>query len=91
MAMWTDRFSIEFDADEDVEGHLTLSLLNDLEEAYIGVVYHPNGPPVSCYSHPIAAAIISSNLNIYMHAASNWLDYLGITATGNSHTDYLKT
>ena len=75
MAMWTDRFSIEFDDEDDVEGHLTLSLLSDLEEAYIGVVYHPNGPPVSCYSHPIAAAIISSNWNISFNAASNLIDY----------------
>mgnify|MGYP006250663125 FL=1 len=91
MAMWTDRFSIEFDDDEDVEGHLTLSLLNDIEEAYIGVVYHPNGPPVACYSHPIAAAIISSNWNISIIAASNLIDYLSQNAKGKSPPAFLKT
>tara|TARA_R100000458_G_C8262535_1_gene237902 strand:- start:1566 stop:1841 length:276 start_codon:yes stop_codon:yes gene_type:complete len=91
MAMWNDRFSIDFDGPEDTEGHLTLSLLGELSDAYIGVIYHPNGPPISCYSHPVAAAILSHSWNISKEAASNLIDYLAKNAKGKSAPAFLKT
>jgi hypothetical protein len=90
MAMWADRFSINFDGPEDTEGYLSLSLLGELSDAYIGVIYHPNGPPISCYSHQIASAILSQSWNISKEAASNLIDYLAKNTKGKSAPAFLK-
>lgn len=89
--MWSDRFSLEFDGPEDTEGHLVLSMISEISDAYLGVVYHPNGPPISCYSHPIATAILSHNWNISESAASNLIDYLAENAKGDSAPAFLKS
>ena len=91
MAVWHDRFSLDFDGPEDTEGHLSLTLLSELSEAYMGVVYHSNGPPIACYSHPIATAILSHNWNISPRAASNLIDYLAENTKGKSAPAFLKS
>ena len=90
MAVWNDRFSLDFDGPSDTEGHLSLTLLNELSEAYMGVLYNPNGPPRACYSHPLAAAILSQSWNISPQAASNLIDYLAGNPKGRSPPAFLK-
>lgn len=91
MAPWSDRFSIAFEGPTDTEGHLTLPLLSELSDAYMGVIYHPNGPPVSCYSHNLAAAILAHNWNISPLLAANLIDYLAENTKGSSAPAFLKS
>jgi hypothetical protein len=90
MTTWSDRFSLNFDGPTDTEGHLALTMLDELTEAYMGVAYHPNGPPIACYSHPLAAALLSHNWNVSAQMASNLIDYLAENTKGKAAPAFLK-
>ena len=87
---WTDRFSIDFDGPEDVEGRSSITKLPELSEAYMGVITHPNGPPIACYNHALATHILSHKWRITKRAAANLIDYLAQNARGNSAPAFIK-
>ena len=88
---WSDRFSLDFNGADDVEGHYSITILDELAEAYMGVICHPNGPPISCYSHELSAHILSKKWHITKKSASNLIDYIAQNASGDSAPAFLKT
>ena len=87
---WNDRFSIGFSGPEDTKGHYSIALLHELADAYMGVITHPNGPPIACYNHEMATHILSHKWKITKRAASNLVDYLAQNARGDSAPAFLK-
>tara|TARA_R100000900_G_scaffold7465_5_gene7680 strand:- start:186 stop:464 length:279 start_codon:yes stop_codon:yes gene_type:complete len=87
---WGDRFSINFDGPDDTAGHHSITILEELSDAFLGVLHHPNGPPIACYSHSMAAAILAHNRNISPSVASKFVDYLAHHAKGSSAPAFLK-
>jgi hypothetical protein len=85
-----DRFSIIFNNPEDTEGHYSISMLHELADAYMGILQHPNGPPIACYNHAIAAHILSHKWRVTKKVAINLIDYLAQNARGDSAPAFLK-
>jgi len=88
--MWADRFSINFDGPHDTAGYHSITILEELADAFLGVLHHPNGPPIACYSYSMAAAIIAHNRNLSPAVASKFVDYLAQNAKGGSDPAFLK-
>lgn len=89
--MWTDRFSLDFEGPEDTQGRTPIGLLPELSDAYMGVIQHPNGPPIACYSHTVATHIMSQKWRISKKVASNLIDFLSKNASGSAAPAFLKT
>ena len=90
MMRQNDRFSIYFDGREDTEGQYSITMLHELADAYMGVIAHPNGPPIACYNHAVAAHILSRKWKITKKSASNLIDYLAQNASGDAAPAFLK-
>tara|TARA_R100001163_G_C5065918_1_gene204050 strand:+ start:1568 stop:1840 length:273 start_codon:yes stop_codon:yes gene_type:complete len=88
---WSDRFSLEFNGPEDLEGQYNIGILDEIVEAYMGVISHPNGPPIACYSHELSAHILSKKWRITKKSASNVIDYIAQNASGDTSPAFLKT
>jgi len=88
---WGDRFSIAFEGPDDKKGHYVIALLEELEDAYMGVIRHPNGPPIACYSHELSAHILSDKWRMSKASASNLIDYLAQNVKGDAAPAFLKT
>jgi len=88
--MWADRFSINFDGPHDTTGHHSITILDELAPAFLGVIHHPNGPPIACYSYSMATAILAHNRNLSPPIASKFVDYLARNAKGSSAPAFLK-
>jgi len=87
---WGDRFSLNFEGDEDTSGYHSITLLEELSDAFLGVLHHPNGPPIACYSHSMAAAILAHNRKLSHSVACKFVDYLAAHAKGKSAPAFLK-
>ena len=87
---WNDRFSLGFDGPEDTEGHYSITMLGELADAYIGVIQHPNGPPIACYNHAMATHILARKWHITKKSAANLIDYLAQNASGDTAPAFLK-
>ena len=88
---WGDRFSLEFNGAEDTEGEYVISILPAISEAYMGVIRHPNGPPIACYSHELASRILAKKWHISKKSAYNLIDYVAQNAKGDTAPAFLKT
>ena len=78
---WTDRFSIRFDEPEDEE-EFSIVLIDNLHDAYLGIVECADGPPRACYSYNTSVEIMKREFGLEEKYFPNFVDQIlgGVTS-----------
>lgn len=77
---WSDRFSIRFD--DEGEEEYPVILINDLADAYLGVVECIGESPRACYSYNASVEILKQVYGLEEKNFPNFVDHIleGVTS-----------